>query len=192
MWISAVSTILVQREHAFLKYTRAMGFYADRAKGEEIERLLAERLLAIGTHKQVLKALGTDSNWDLMGLGAMSRYVPPLVGETVSLDALVSSGSMLVSSVVTYEVKRDVMGDKTGNLAIEIKYKGQPSGISKTQADVWAHYIEGKFYLFDVPKFKDWLKVQWQWLRSVNAGDDAVAVLVPLDKVIGRDFYETI
>ena len=42
--------------------------------------------------------------------------------------------------MVTYEVKTDLLVGSTGNLIIEFKDKGKPSGISTTTADYWTLY----------------------------------------------------
>lgn len=39
------------------------------------------------------------------------------------------------------EVKHDPTGQRTGNMALEFEYKGEPSGIAATKADVWAHQV---------------------------------------------------
>lgn len=53
-------------------------------------------------------------------------------------EALVTS---LFSTGIKVEVKRDLKASETGNLAIEVMYRGKPSGISTTKADYWAFVL---------------------------------------------------
>jgi len=41
----------------------------------------------------------------------------------------------------TYELKFDAKARNTGNLAIETGYRGYPSGLTNTKADVWTHVV---------------------------------------------------
>ena len=52
--------------------------------------------------------------------------------------------------ITKYEVKADRNTYKTGNIAIEYKCKGIPSGISKTQADYYAYYIVKPYNIFEL------------------------------------------
>lgn len=80
----------------------------------------------------------------------------------------------------------------TGNIAIEIKYKGKPSGISSTDADTWIHLLNSgddlkKGFIFSV----DYLKERIKELQSrgkikiVSGGDnnDSLIVLVPIREI---------
>lgn len=49
-------------------------------------------------------------------------------------------------SVTSFEVKRDRMAPRTGNVAIEMSYKDRPSGIKCTTADFMVYMIGEKFY----------------------------------------------
>lgn len=52
----------------------------------------------------------------------------------------------LFTGGVTIEVKRDFAVSKTGNVAIEESQRGKPSGITKTEAKVWAIVFDGPEY----------------------------------------------
>lgn len=52
----------------------------------------------------------------------------------------------LFTGGVTIEVKRDFMVSDTGNVVIEEAYRGKPSGIETTEADVWAIVLDGPEY----------------------------------------------
>jgi len=56
----------------------------------------------------------------------------------------------LFTGGVTIEVKRDFMVSDTGNIAIEEAYRGKPSGIETTEADVWAIVLDGPEYQGEV------------------------------------------
>ena len=63
---------------------------------------------------------------------------------------------------IEIKTERDIW-EKTGNIAIEIRYKGKPSGISSTESSVWIHLlsingvIKGGF-IFKVDQLKDKIK----------------------------------
>ncbi len=78
---------------------------------------------------------------------------------------------------------------ETGNIAIEIKYKNKPSGISTTDAEIWIHLLEsyGKIvggFILPVPYFKDRIKNLFKSgkVKVVKGGDnnDSTIVLVPM------------
>jgi len=66
------------------------------------------------------------------------------------------------NSKVEVKTERDIW-KKTGNIAIELRCKGKPSGVSTTEATVWIHLlaykgvIEGGF-LLKVDELKDKIK----------------------------------
>ena len=84
----------------------------------------------------------------------------------------------------TDEIKSEVKTErdiwkKTGNIAIELRCKGKPSGVSTTEATVWIHLlaykgaIEGGF-LFKVDELKGKVKKLHKDgnLKIVMGGDD--------------------
>ncbi len=93
-------------------------------------------------------------------------------------------GERLLMSILrekTIEVKRDYLSQETGNIAIEIESRGQPSGIMTTKADYWAHLLEQekKIVIFRTDKLKELVK---ESTRRISGGDDGTSVLVLLKK----------
>ena len=82
------------------------------------------------------------------------------------------------NSKVEIKTERDIW-EKTGNIAIEMRCKGKPSGISTTESDVWIHLlsvnsvIKGGF-LFKVDELKGLIKKLHKEgnLKVVMGGDD--------------------
>ena len=79
---------------------------------------------------------------------------------------------------------------KTGNIAIEIRYKGKPSGISTTESSVWMHYLTENGiiiggFLFKVDQLRAKIKKLHNEgnLKIVMGGDDNLSqlVLLPID-----------
>jgi len=81
-------------------------------------------------------------------------------------------------NVVTFEVKTDLFEknwdeDGTGNMAIEYKCRGKPSGIRKTKAMYFAYYIpnvrDKQLWVISVDDLKSLLK-EWKFKR-VSGGE---------------------
>ena len=92
---------------------------------------------------------------------------------------------------IEVKTERDIW-KTTGNIAIEIRYKGQPSGISSTESDVWIHLLSynGKIeggLIFSVPKLKERIKslLNSKIARFVMGGDDDMSqiVLIPIKEL---------
>lgn len=50
------------------------------------------------------------------------------------------------------EIKHDILSKSTGNVAIEFKSNGLPSGICTSKADYWCQIVEDKYlYIIDRP-----------------------------------------
>lgn len=97
-------------------------------------------------------------------------------GKQKQADIVVRYGSQ----TKTVEVKRDAMGDTTGNFAIEYEFRGQKSGLAATTADIFCIATATTFYCFKSQNLKDFLAANWKYLRKVKGGDsnDAKMVLV--------------
>ena len=54
---------------------------------------------------------------------------------------IIQSGNGLV------EVKSDQMARRTGNVYVETEYRGQPSGITSTEADWWAIEVDDDVFV---------------------------------------------
>ena len=50
---------------------------------------------------------------------------------------------------ITFESKADTYAQRTNELAIEFRYRNEPSGIESTKATIWAHWVVGtrRYYL---------------------------------------------
>jgi len=94
---------------------------------------------------------------------------------------------MLSNDKIEVKTERDIW-KTTGNIAIEYKYKGKPSGIAVTEAKWWAHVLDdgGETYctlLFPTDKLKELARKHMD--KKKNGGDngDAEFVLLPLKEV---------
>ena len=94
---------------------------------------------------------------------------------------------------IEVKTERD-MWSRTGNMAVEITYKGKPSGITITDAKWWCHLftIDGdiKFVLMmRVKELKERIKqlARTNFVKIVKGGDndDSEIILVPVQKVVG-------
>ena len=95
---------------------------------------------------------------------------------------------------VEVKTERDLWA-KTGNIAIEVRYKGRPSGLLVTKADYWAHIMtkDGDIkFMVIIPV--ETLKNRARHLlrsgraRKVRGGDsnESEIVLISLDEIIGN------
>lgn len=84
----------------------------------------------------------------------------------------------------TYELKYDEMSDKTGNFAIEIRFKGKPSGLSTTTADYFVIADSEYFYQFDTFNLREFIKTNWHYLKdSIKfGGDENLSQLILVNK----------
>ena len=92
---------------------------------------------------------------------------------------------------IEVNTERD-MWKRTGNIAIEIRYKGSPSGLSSTNADWWVHILSDKgeidtLFMFKVKRLRKKIRrlVSRKEARIVMGGDnnDSEIVLVPISKL---------
>ena len=81
----------------------------------------------------------------------------------------------------------------SGNIAIEIEFRGKPSGLSITKADYWMHVLSLEdemqmALLFSVSKLKELVKktIRMPDAKIVYGGDDGASklVLVPISSVL--------
>ena len=92
---------------------------------------------------------------------------------------------------IEVKTERDIW-KTTGNIAIELRYKGSPSGLSTTESSVWIHLlsyngvIEGGF-MFKVDQLRDKIKKLHKQgdLKMVMGGDNNMSqmALLPIDKL---------
>ena len=91
---------------------------------------------------------------------------------------IIQSGNGLV------EVKSDQMARATGNVFVEFEYRGQPSGITSTEAGWWAIEVQDDVFVL-MPTEK--LRAIAQKHRVITGGDNdwSKGRLVPTRKLIG-------
>ena len=92
---------------------------------------------------------------------------------------------------IEVKTERDIW-KTTGNIAIELRYKGEPSGFSTTESSVWIHLlshngvIEGGF-MFKVDLLKEKIKKLHESgdLKMVMGGDDNMSqmALLPIKEL---------
>ncbi len=72
----------------------------------------------------------------------------------------------------TVEIKKDYKSHYTGNFYFEYNCFGKPSGLAVTTAELWVMTDREYFYLFDTEKLKNFMRVNWQYLRKMQGGDN--------------------
>ena len=92
---------------------------------------------------------------------------------------------------IEVKTERDIW-KKTGNIAIEVRYKGEPSGLSVTEADWWIHLLTYKNkvemgFMFKVSRLKQMIKnkVKKDKVCMMYGGDDnqSELVLIPIKEI---------
>ncbi|PIY10223.1 MAG: hypothetical protein COZ18_06480 [Flexibacter sp. CG_4_10_14_3_um_filter_32_15] len=106
----------------------------------------------------------------------------------VSDDDIVSSTTKefdikIKSLNLTFEVKNDLMAEKTGNIAIEFESRGKPSGVSTTKADYWVYKFSNMFYIIERTVLVNELVNKGNYSRIVNGGDYGSNTMMYLVKV---------
>ena len=88
------------------------------------------------------------------------------------------------------EVKRDNWVGRTGNIAIEYKSRGKPSGIATTQADYWiimfSKEYEDKFMLIiETQRLKEVTKKYFNMgsIKKMGDSNTSSAVLIPIKEI---------
>ena len=98
---------------------------------------------------------------------------------------------------IEVKTERDTWAS-TGNIAIEIRFRGKPSGLSGTKADWWFHILtlDGEMVTmvcFPVDKLKQIVKelLDKKLVKKVMGGDnnDSELLLVPIDKLLSKKFF---
>ena len=101
-------------------------------------------------------------------------------GESVVLS-LLNGGQKI-------EVKTDRLAHLTGNIAVEFRYKGYPSGISTTEADYWAFVLFNhlRIIFIKINELKAIARECYKEGKIKNGGDNnrSEMVLIPLTKLI--------
>jgi hypothetical protein len=99
-------------------------------------------------------------------------------GENYLLDVLTTK---------RIEVKTDRIAHITGNVAVEYKYKGRPSGISTTEADYWAFLLYDMTTIIMVPteKLKAIAREKYKQDQITLGGDENASemILIPVNEL---------
>ena len=95
-------------------------------------------------------------------------------------SASIDNHSGDVEYKVMVEVKTDREWQRTGNVAVEYKYKGEPSGISTTDAHIYVYVLDGvsAFWYVGVDELKTFLKNTV--CKRVKGGDNNMSDLILL------------
>ncbi|HRI28272.1 MAG TPA: hypothetical protein PK715_09480, partial [Chitinophagales bacterium] len=72
---------------------------------------------------------------------------------------------------LTFEVKNDLMAEKTGNIAVEYESRGKASGLSTTTADFWVYKFSGVYYMLETSRLKTELFSNKNYWKDVTGGD---------------------
>ena len=100
--------------------------------------------------------------------------------------------SKIDGKIVFFEIKYDLMSQKTGNLAIEYfnPKKNKPSGINVTTSNIWVYVLPDKSIWFaSVKDIKDFIK-KIKPFRIINIGGDknASLYLYKKNKILNKLF----
>ena len=94
------------------------------------------------------------------------------------LSATTKSGRL-----VKIEVKTDLLAHITGNVGIEFKQNGKPSGIQTTESDIWCWYIKGinQIYYFETSTVKSFIDKELHHMKKETINSHYY--LISLDKI---------
>jgi hypothetical protein len=85
------------------------------------------------------------------------------------------------------EVKTDRIAHITGNVAVEYRYRGRPSGISTTEADYWAFLLYDMTTIIMVPtdKLKAIAREKYKQDQITLGGDENASemILIPINEL---------
>lgn len=149
-------------------------FKKDLKKGQEGEYDMAVYLKDKGFDRI---HFNDDAKWDL-------KSISP------------KTGMMTFFEIKTDLLCKDEQSD-TGNMAIEIRYRGNPSGISSSESDVLMYYFpyfsENNVWMIKIKELKDLIKSEIKNFRVVNGGDDnqSEIILIPREKFKEHFYIDT-
>jgi hypothetical protein len=85
------------------------------------------------------------------------------------------------------EVKTDRIAHITGNVAVEYRYRGRPSGIATTEADYWAFILYDMTTIIMVPtdKLKAIARQKYKQDQITLGGDENASemILIPINEL---------
>ena len=95
-----------------------------------------------------------------------------------------------IFSTKKVEVKRDKWICKSGNIAVEFKSRGKPSGIATTTADYWCFILSGEMedkiiLLVEIEKLKSIARIFYKKksIKSMGDNNTSKAVLIPFSEL---------
>src|SRR5208283_40550 len=96
--------------------------------------------------------------------------------------------------IFTIEVKNDLYGEKSGNIALEFwnSRKDKPAGISATKANLWAHVIPNSgVWITSVKKLLDYVHSHPSFRTIFSGGDgNADMYLYKMNDILPSVFVE--
>jgi hypothetical protein len=99
-------------------------------------------------------------------------------GENYLLDVLTTK---------RIEVKTDRIAHITGNVAVEYRYRGRPSGIATTEADYWAFLLYDMTTIIMIPteKLKAIAREKYKQDQITLGGDENASemILIPVNEL---------
>ena len=77
----------------------------------------------------------------------------------------------ILSKGWTFEVKNDLMAERTGNVAVEFECRGKATALASTTAEFWVYKFSGSFFAFRTETLKRKLFEEKGYFREVVGGD---------------------
>ena len=89
----------------------------------------------------------------------------------------------------TYEIKADRMTARTGNVVIEYKCNGKPSGITSSEADYWVYFIVGTQEYIKIPTnvVRQFI-LEKKYKNSISGGDGYRSHMYLFPKNVFEDY----
>jgi len=89
----------------------------------------------------------------------------------------------------TYEIKADRMTARTGNVVIEYKCNGKPSGITSSEADYWVYFIVGTEEYIKIPTnvVRQFI-LEKKYKNSISGGDGYRSHMYLFPKNVFEDY----
>lgn len=96
---------------------------------------------------------------------------------------------VLLATGESIEVKSDRLAHQTGNIYVEMTYKGKPSGIFASKADWWVYEIKGHFIVMTRERMLELVERAIVEKRTRRGGDFnmTTGALVPVEWLVHRE-----
>ena len=127
------------------------------------------------------KAQGDQAELSIAGWFRGQGY---LVAKTVGATA---ASDLLVQTQV--EVKHDLLAESSGRVAIEISYRGHPSGLTTSQAAWWAIVVGQEVFLLKADALRECIRIGKY--PTCLGGDNKSSKLVLLPIAVLRGLKQT-